>query len=78
MKNYSDLQGNHSKLEQSYNELNASFQEYMLIYAENTVNFRNLLYILAAATAIFLGTTVYLSGRTEAKNTPQSKETNKN
>lgn len=78
LKNHTELQGNYSKLEESYNRLNASFQEYLLIHTENMINYQNLIYIFAAATAIFLGTTVYLSRRTEVRNTSQSKETNKN
>lgn len=76
LNNYTDLQANDSQLQQNYNKLNVSFQEYLLNYSENMVNVRNLIYIFAAATAIFLGTTVYLSKSTDEKNVPPSKETN--
>lgn len=61
LNNYSVLSGNYSQLQESYQELNNSYQEYLLDYSENVHNIRNLTYIFAAITAIFIITTFYLS-----------------
>jgi len=61
LNNYSILLGNCSQLQKSYHELNNSYQEHLLDYSKNEHNIRNLMYIFAATTAIFIMTTVYLS-----------------
>jgi len=58
---YYSLTENYSQLQESFSELNNSYQEHLLDYSENTHNIRNLMYMFAATTAIFLITTVYLS-----------------
>ena len=63
LSNYAAFLGNYSQLQQSYLALNFSYQEHLLSYSENVRNFRNLAYIFAATTAIFLITTIYLSRR---------------
>jgi parallel beta-helix repeat protein len=60
------LLDNYTKLLDSYSELNASYQEHLLQYSEQMQNIRSLMYIFAAATAIFLITTIYLSRRAHA------------
>jgi len=58
---YFELLGNYSELQGSYRELNNSYQEHLSDYSQNVCNVRNLMYIFAATTAIFLMTTIYLS-----------------
>jgi len=75
LSNYSLLLGNYSQLEGSYCELNNSYQEHLLDYSKNVHNIRNLVYIFAATTAIFIMTTIYLSkhghaGKTSARRQP--------
>jgi parallel beta-helix repeat protein len=54
LRSYTNLLGNYSQLQQSYSELNSS-------YGQNQQNVRSLTYIFAAATAILIIFTVYLS-----------------
>jgi len=61
--NYSVLLGNHSELQQDYRALNDSYHEYLLDDSKNAHNIRNLMYIFATTTAIFLMITIYLSKR---------------
>jgi len=76
LKIYALLLGNYSRLQESYSELNDSYQEHLLDYSKNADNIRNLLYIFAATTAIFIITTLYLSKQAHASKThipkPQS------
>jgi len=58
---YIDLLNNYTQLQNSYQELKNSNQKYLLNYSENERNIRNITYILAATTAIFIITTIYLS-----------------
>jgi parallel beta-helix repeat protein len=67
--NYSSLLGNYSQLQEDYYELNSSYQEHLLHYNENAHNIRNLMYILATTTAIFIATTIYLSKSAHASKT---------
>ena len=69
LKNYGVLLGNYSLLQQSYQELFNSYQEHLLDYFEHMDNIRNLMYIFAATTAIFIITTIYLSKRAHASKT---------
>jgi len=64
LNNYSVLLGNYSRLQESYRGLNISYIEHLQDYSENVLNIRNLTYILAATTAIFIITTIYLSKNT--------------
>jgi len=66
VKNYSVLLDNYSQLQDDYRDLNSSYQEHLSVYSENVQNLRNLVYIFAATTAIFLITTIYLSKRAHA------------
>ncbi len=64
--NYSVLLGNYSQLQEGYRELNCSYQKHLLDYSKNVHNIRNLMYIFAATTAIFIITTIYLSKHAHA------------
>ncbi len=59
--NYSDFLINYSELQKSHQQLNNSYQELLLDYSKKVNNIQNLMYILAATTAIFIITTIYLS-----------------
>lgn len=70
---YNTLLGNYTQLQENYRALNSSYQEYLSAYSESAQNMRNLMYIFAAATAVFLATTVYLSKHTHTGVTPKTK-----
>jgi parallel beta-helix repeat protein len=59
--NYSDSLINCSELQKSHQQLNNSYQEFLVDYSKKVNNIQNLMYILAATTAIFIITTIYLS-----------------
>jgi len=61
LSNYTAFLNRYNQLQQNYLQLNASYHEHLLDYHESLQNFRNLMYIFAAATAIFIITTIYLS-----------------
>jgi len=61
LNNYGLLLSNYSSLQNSYYELNTSYLEHLLDYSKNIHNIRNLMYIFASTTAIFIITTIYLS-----------------
>jgi len=63
---YGILLDNYSQLQKSYLELNSSYQNHLLGYSKNVRNIQNLMYIFAAATAIFIITTIYLSKHAHA------------
>jgi parallel beta-helix repeat protein len=63
---YNNLLGNYSGLQKKLNDMNASYQEHLRDYSEQQQNFRSLMYIFAATTAIFIITTVYLSKKAHA------------
>jgi len=67
LNNYSVLLGNYSQLQKSYHELNNSYQEHLLDYSKNEHNIRNLMYIFAATTAIFIITIIYLSNHAHGR-----------
>ena len=69
LNNYSIFLGNYSQLQKSYHELNNSYQEHLSDYSKNVHNIRNLMYIFAATTAIFIITTIYLSKHAHASKT---------
>ncbi len=72
LEEYSILSGNCSLLQKSYDELISSYQEHLLDYSKNESNTRNLLYVFAAATAIFIIATIYLSKKAHAGKTEVS------
>ena len=69
LNDYSILLGNYSQLLDRYNELNSFYQELLLDYYENVYNIRNLIYIFAATTAIFIVTIIYLSRQAHTSKT---------
>jgi nitrous oxidase accessory protein len=69
LNNYGILLDNYSQLQKSYLELNSSYQKQLLNYSKNVQNIQSLTYIFAAATAIFIITTIYLSKRAHAGKT---------
>jgi parallel beta-helix repeat protein len=69
LKDYNLLLGNYSLLQGSYDELKSSYQEHLLDYSKNEYNTRNLRYVFAAATAIFIMATIYLSKKAHAGGT---------
>jgi len=69
LNNYGILLDNYSQLQKSYLELNSSYQKQLLNYSKNVQNIQSLTYIFAAATAIFIITTIYLSKRAHASKT---------
>jgi parallel beta-helix repeat protein len=63
LENYSSLLNSLLELQNRYSALNASYTEHLSDYSKSVENFRNLLYIFAATTAIFLVAIAYLSKR---------------
>jgi parallel beta-helix repeat protein len=61
--NYTDFLNEYSQLQQRYIALNSSYYAHLLDYDQNLENMRNLMYIFAAATAVLIVTTIYLSKR---------------
>jgi len=74
LENYNVLLSNYTQLRISFGELNDSYLKHLLDYSEQMQNIRNLTYILAALTAIFIIATIYLSKRVHARITAKSKE----
>jgi len=74
---YGLLAANYSLLHVRFAELNASYQNYIEEYSQDyqkqTQNLRNLLYVFASTTALFVITTVYLSKRAHASKTTKTK-----
>jgi parallel beta-helix repeat protein len=58
---YYIILGNYTQLQENYQELNVSYQELLRSYSENVSNVKNLAYVLAAVTAIFIIVIIYLS-----------------
>ncbi|UCH31154.1 MAG: right-handed parallel beta-helix repeat-containing protein [Candidatus Bathyarchaeota archaeon] len=73
LNDFIDLLVNNTQLQGRLDELNSSYQEHLVRYAENAYNLRNLMYIFAATTAIFLATTVYLSKYAHRDETTMTK-----
>lgn len=63
LNSYSRLSENYTQLQERYEELNASYQNHMVDYSWQIQNIRNLMYVFAAVTAVFIMTTIYLSKR---------------
>jgi parallel beta-helix repeat protein len=76
LNSYANLMGNYSQLQQSYLNLTASYQEHLLDYNQNLQNVRSIMYMFAAATAILIIITVYLSKQAHSRPTkpPEDKE----
>jgi len=64
---YASLLLNYTELEIKYQQLNASLQDHTTNQFQDAENIRNITYILAGTTAVFLVTTVYLSTRMYAE-----------
>ena len=77
LKDYSLLLDNYSHLQRSHDEMNSSYREHLSDYSKNAHNTRNLLYIFAAATAIFIITTIYLSKNAHAGKAKVFEDTQK-
>jgi len=77
LNNYSILLTNYSELQKSHQELNNSYQEFLFDYSKKVNNIQNLMYILAATTAIFIITTIYLSKSAHASNAKVFEEARK-
>ena len=77
LSDYFVLLSNFSELQISHLELNSSYQEHLSDYSQNLHNIRNLIYISAATTAIFIITTVYLSKNAHASKTKILEEAEK-
>jgi hypothetical protein len=77
LQDYSLLVANYSLLQTRFAELNASYQNYIQGYSQDyqkqTQNLRNLLYVFASTTTLFVITTVYLSKRAHASKTTKTK-----
>ena len=73
--NYGVLSYNYSQLQTSFLGLNDAYREHLMEYSEQVQNLRNLTYILAAVTAIFIMTTIYLSKIAHARVTARTKAT---
>jgi len=61
LNNYSILLDDYGQLQENYSELNNTYNDHLADYSKNVNNIRNLMYIFAASTAIFIITTIYLS-----------------
>jgi len=68
---YNNLLDQYNQLRQEHNQLNDSYSNNLRIYFQSVDNNRNLVYIIAAATAVLLVTTVYLSRRLHKKPSSQ-------
>jgi parallel beta-helix repeat protein len=66
--NFNTLSDSLAELMSRYLALNASYYEHLLDYSRSEENMRNLMYVFAATTAVFLVTTIYLSKRTHTSN----------
>lgn len=72
---YGVLSYNYSQLQASFDKLNDAYREHLMEYSEQVQNLRNLTYILAAITAIFIMTTIYLSKIAHVRVTARTKIT---
>jgi parallel beta-helix repeat protein len=66
--NFNTLSDSLAELMNRYLALNASYYEHLLDYSRSEENIRNLMYVFAATTAVFLVTTIYLSKRAHTSN----------
>jgi parallel beta-helix repeat protein len=67
LSNYTSFLDRYNQLRQDYLDLNASYYEHLSDYRENLENTRNLMYIFAGISAVFIVATVYLSKRAHAR-----------
>jgi hypothetical protein len=71
MDGYTSLTYNYTQLQQDYFALNSSFMEISSDFSESMQNLRNIAYIFAVTTAIFLAAIVYLSKATNGRRQSQ-------
>jgi hypothetical protein len=65
--NYNNLSNSYNQLKQAYDSLRSSYDSLLLAQSESKDNNRSMIYIIAAATAVFLASTVYISKRVHEK-----------
>lgn len=70
---YLALLGNYSALRESFDEMAASYAKHLSSYSDQSQNLQNLIYVLAAMTAIFIATTVYLSKQAHRERVDKAK-----
>jgi len=75
--NYNVFLTDFTELQENHQELNNSYQELLLDYSKKVNNIQNLMYILAATTAIFIITTIYLSRSAHASKAKVFEEARK-
>ncbi len=75
LRSYVDLSGNYSQLNKDLADLSLAYEQHLKEYSDQSQNVRNLTYILAAVTALFIVTTVYLSKRAFSGKTRKIKLT---
>jgi nitrous oxidase accessory protein len=65
--NFNNLSNSYNQLKQAYDSLKSSYDSLLLAQSKSEDNNRSMLYVTAAATAVFLASTVYLSKRAHEK-----------
>lgn len=73
LRNYGLLVANYTLLNDRFAELNASYQISLQDYSKQAQNLRNLLYIFAATTTLFIVTTIYLSKRVHSSKSARAR-----
>jgi chromosome segregation ATPase len=66
--NYNNLTNSYNQLKQAYDSLRSSYDSLLLAQSESKDNNRSILYIIAAATGVFLASIVHLSKREYKKS----------
>jgi hypothetical protein len=74
LSNYTAFLDRYAQLQQDYLELNASYNLHLMDYSDVLQNFRSLMYIFAAATAVLIVSTVYISNRVHTRTIKVSEE----
>ena len=64
---YNNLSDSYNQLKQAYDSLRSSYDNLLLAQSQSRENNQSMLYVIAAATAVFLASTVYLSKRAHEK-----------
>ena len=72
LNNHSQLWNSYDQLKQAYDSLKSSYNSLLDAQSENVNSRQNMLYIIAAGTAVFLGSLLYLSKRAHAEPNGQS------
>jgi hypothetical protein len=72
LKDYSNLSDRYDQLKKAYENLKSSYDDLLEGQSESINNNRSTLLIIAAAVAVFLSATVYLSKRAHEKPSEQS------